>query len=397
MITTRLSAVSPARHNGSEEGTDMKESRRDFVKTSIAFWTLTVTKTIAQPGSPATTTKTIGFLVSTKEKDKHDAAFQQALTDDNWTSNTYDFKPLSASDDYDVTNNNTLKTLARLHITKVDLIVAAGGLPTATAVAWAVTNYMPNSGEPSKPPPFVFLIGRYPQSNASVDQEAADLYNCSRTYKVGGVDQAVPAQNGANFQQLKEASKNSNNKVTLDNVGLIVNNNNPITPAEVDTWNKLQDPSDPSKRTNSNFIYPITYPNNQNQGISNLLASIENAKPQPNGIVVSSDPYLREVGNKDFDAQLRDSTTPKKGGHFTGWVCYPYQEYVLASGQSMNSTTTPMLYTDDPNPKIYKNTAYYQLGVAAAAILDQLKNNQPLNAGLTTWDGTQWKTALSFP
>src|SRR5262249_42872148 len=42
------------------------------------------------------------------------------------------------------------------------------------------------------PPPFIFLVGRYPTSNTGVDFEAADLYNCSRTYKVGGSRSCVP-------------------------------------------------------------------------------------------------------------------------------------------------------------------------------------------------------------
>jgi hypothetical protein len=231
------------------------------------------------------------------------------------------------------------------------------------------------------------LIGRYPTSNAGTDVEAADLYSCSRTYKVGGVDQAVPAQNQGNFELLRIKSTGV---VTIDTVGLIVNNNNPITPPEIDAWRGLRDTTDPGKRINSNFIYPIKDPNNQNHGISNLLTSIRNANPQPTGIVVSSDAYLREVGDVDFDAQLRDATSSNKGGHFNGWVCYPYKEYVLASAKSIYSATTPVLATDPDDPT-YTMAAYYQLGITAATILDQLvSGTSPANAGLTTWNGSQW-------
>lgn len=365
----------------------MKGSRRDFVKTSIAFGTLAVTKASAQPGTPTVVDKKlIGFLVSTNKKDKHDNAFEKALSQKGWDSTKIKFAPKSAKDDYNVGNNQELKNLAGQHIAdKADLIVAAGGLPTATAVASAVTASV--NGGNTNTPPFIFLIGRYPTSNAEIDLEAAALYDCSRTYKVGGVDQAVPTQDEANFLQLKNQS---GGVVTIDTVGLIVNNNNPITPPETDAWSKLKDPADLSKSTNPNFVYAITDANNQNQGISNLLTKIRTANPQPQGIIVSSDAYLREVGNDDFDAQLRDAAHANKGGHFNGWVCYPYQEYTLASGaNSIHSATTPILAADDEANTM---AAYYILGTAAATILDQLVNNQPLDAGLTTWDGSQWKT-----
>jgi hypothetical protein len=365
----------------------MKESRRSFVKTSIAFGTLIVTKAIAQPGRPAVVSrKQIGVLVSTKDRLKHDNAFQQALSTKGWDRSKVQFDYKHADDDYNVSTNQTLKNLAGQHIAnRADLIVAAGGLPTATAVASAVTASI--AGGNNATPPFIFLIGRYPTSNAGTDVEAADLYSCSRTYKVGGVDQAVPAQNQGNFELLRIKSTGV---VTIDTVGLIVNNNNPITPPEIDAWRGLRDTTDPGKRINSNFIYPIKDPNNQNHGISNLLTSIRNANPQPTGIVVSSDAYLREVGDVDFDAQLRDATSSNKGGHFNGWVCYPYKEYVLASAKSIYSATTPVLATDPDDPT-YTMAAYYQLGITAATILDQLvSGTSPANAGLTTWNGSQW-------
>ena len=363
----------------------MKDSRRHFVKTSIAFGTLTVTKSVAL-GGPAVKKK-IGYLVSTKDKDKHDNAFQQALSANNWDSSKQQNDPKFANDDYDVTNNPTLKNLAGQHIANnVDLIVAAGGLPTANAVASAVTASVAKG---DKTPPFIFLIGRYPKSNAGVDAKAADLYNCSKTYKVGGVDQAMVAQNQANFVKLNKQSKGV---VTIGTVGLIVNNNNPITPAETDDWAHVNDPAT-TGTTNPTFIYPIKDPNNQSQGIANLLTLIRDAKSKPNGIVVSSDPYLREVGNVDFDKQLRDTSTA--GGNFQGWVCYPFKEYVLVSAQSMYSDTTPIL-GDSTNT----NSAYYVLGLTAVAILNQIQSNtSPLNAGLTTWDGiNKWGNPdYSFP
>jgi hypothetical protein len=343
----------------------MKKSRRDFIQASVAFGVLTVTKATAQPGSPAAgpiITKRIALVVSTKKKDNHIAAFKQALRDKNWNTPT---PPLFADDKYGPTHNE-LKRLTNRHITNgVDLIVAAGGLPTAVAVATVV-----NINDAA--PPFIFLVGRYPKSNSGLDADAAELYNSPTTKKVGGVDQNIPAQNGANFQALK-----TKGGVAIDKVGLIVNNNNPITAPEVDEWKKL---TDSGNSPNPNFIYHITGENDQS--ISPLLNDIK-TKPQPDGIVVSSDPYLREVGNANFDAQLRDLN----GGAFAGWVCYPYKEYVLASTESFPSTSTPELATDDPADQ---KTAYYQLGLKA----DDALNNRPAN--LTQWSGSTWQPT-SFP
>jgi hypothetical protein len=364
----------------------MKESRRDFVGTSIAFGMLSVTKVIAQPGSRAAVSKkNIGFLVSTKLRDKHDNAFQQALSTQGWDSNKVQYDWQHADDNYNISPNQTLKDLAGQHITKkADLIVSAGGLPTATAVAYAVTTYTPkNPSDPPTPPPFIFLIGRYPTSNSGIDLDAADLYNCSRTYKVGGIDQAIPNQNQANFELLRIKSAGL---VTIDTVGLIVNNNNPITPPEMDAWSRLTDATDPGNTTDPSLIYAIANPNDQ--GITELLDTIKNADPQPTVIVVSSDAYLREVGNVDFDTQLRAAD----GGNFQGWVCYPYPEYVRKpKANSIYSATTPVLATNNPT---YTDAAYYQLGLTAADVLDQQMNNtSPQNAGLKRWNGSGWDPA----
>lgn len=364
------------------KGAEMKESRRDFIKTSTAAWVLTVTKATAQPASPATATvkKKIGFLVSTQERMKHDNAFSQALSDNNWPVNSREFKPLSANDDYGP-GDNTLKALANVHVAKhVDLIVAAGGLPTAVAVASVVDNN-------ASAPPFIFLIGRYPISNSGVDAGAADLYNCPRSKKVGGVDQATVAQDQANFQQLKAQPGSG---VTIDTVGLIVNDNNPINVPETDAWLHMTDRANLSASTNSAYIYHLTGQNDQ--AIPGLLQQIR-TKPQPNGIVVSADPYLREVGEVDLDAQLRDPN----GGNFQGWVCYPYSDYVLAPGaHSIHSTSTPALATNTPAAP---TTAYYRLGLQAVTILNQLANSQPLDAGLTTWNAStsSWNPPANFP
>jgi hypothetical protein len=217
------------------------------------------------------------------------------------------------------------------------------------------------------------LIGRYPTSNSGVDFYAAELYNSPSTKKVGGVDQNIPAQNGANFQALY-----TQGGVAIDKVGLIVNDNNPITLPEVSGWTSL---TVSGTSTDPDFIYHLTGENDQ--GIQPLLDDIRNS-PQPDGIVVSSDPYLREVGNAGFDAQLRRAGT---GGNFAGWVCYPFKEYVLSGANSIYSASTPVLATDVPTDT---TTAYYQLGLKAD---DALHQRPPM---LTQWTGSAW-ASVAFP
>jgi hypothetical protein len=268
------------------------------------------------------------------------------------------------------------------------LIVAAGGLPTADAVGWAINDAIQNN---KAPPPFVFLIGRYPQTAS----DAMDLYNCPRNYndpmhpgvlkaaKAGGVDMNMVAQNRANIQKLMPHIGSGGT------VGLIVNHNNPITPAEISDFANITG----INPTTSPFIYQITDSNTDAQAIRNLLSKIS-ANPA-DGIVVSSDPFLREVGNADFDKQLRDPTAT----NFQGWVIYPFQEYVLDSssnGKTIHSDATPAL-GDSTNT----NSGYYQLGVIAGNTLTQIvypTATSPPNAGLITWNGTGWGLPdYSFP
>jgi len=173
---------------------------------------LSVTKASAVFATPAVL-KTIGTVVSTPIQPNHLAAFEQALDANGWQTATKRalVDPDSAGSKYGLSSSGhtELKDIAQSDIDqKVDLIVAAGGLPAAVAVATAVNNNLTTA------PPFIFLIGRYPLSG---ETEGAALYNCPTSKKVGGVDQSVPAQNPSNFTQLNSASSGT---VTLATVGL---------------------------------------------------------------------------------------------------------------------------------------------------------------------------------
>jgi hypothetical protein len=324
----------------------MKESRRDFIKASLAISVITVSRATTQ-AAPAKK-KRIAFVVSTQKKDSHEATFRQALSTFHWDPDHPDDK--HADGDYAKIIGDA-KDVAK----KVDLIVAAGGLPAAIAVATALKQDKSDT-------PFVFLVGHYPQSASGDDVLAADLYNSSN--KAGGVNQNVPAQNENNFKQLRD-----DHGVAIDKVGLIVNDLNPITKPELAAWGKMK----PEER----FIYHL--PSNDGTGLKKLLDDIRNTSPPlPDGLVVSSDAYLRSLGNVDFDKQLRAAG----GGKFLGWVCYPYQEYVRDIGaNSVYSRSTPQLAATDVTDQ---STGYWQLGQKT---VDALNVNP---AKLATWNGSSW-------
>jgi len=329
---------------------------------------LSVTKASAVFATPAVL-KTIGTVVSTPIQPTLLAAFEQALDDNGWqtATNRALVDPDSAGSKYGLSSSGhtELKDIAQSDIDqKVDLIVAAGGLPAAVAVATAVNNNLTTA------PPFIFLIGRYPLSG---ETEGAALYNCPTSKKVGGVDQSVPAQNPSNFTQLNSASSGT---VTLATVGLIVNKNNPITDPEVAVW-IAQNPS----TINQNFIFYLKGENNDANSMKQLLKDISmQVSHGLNGLVISSDPYLRFNGS-NFDAQLRTAASSGGGGFTTGWACYPYTEYTLASTtQSMHSTSTPALAVDDNLKE--PSAAYYKLGLKAAQVLS---NTLTSSQALTTW------------
>jgi hypothetical protein len=308
--------------------------------------------------------KTIGFTVSTPIRPNHLAAFEQALDANGWQTPTKRalVDPDSAVSKYGSAHNE-LKNIAQGYVEQgVDLIVAAGGLPAAIAVANAVNE------NPTTAPPFIFLIGRYP---AASEPDGADLYTCPATLKVGGVNQNIPAQNPSNFTLLNSTSSGA---VTLGTVGLIVNKNNPITAPEVAVWQT-------QGGVNPNYIFYLKGENNDTNSMRQLLRDISRQVPNGlNGIVVSSDPYLRSIGTS-FDSQLR-APASGGGGGFTGWACYPYKEYLLTHAQSMYSQSTPALAVDDLTDQ---NTAYYQLGLKAA---QALSNTLTAPKALTTWTKT---------
>src|SRR4051812_14332308 len=70
---------------GHEQGEKMKESRRDFIKASLAISVITVSRATTRSAQAAPAKKKkVALVVSTTKKDNHEAAFAQVLTNFHW-------------------------------------------------------------------------------------------------------------------------------------------------------------------------------------------------------------------------------------------------------------------------------------------------------------------------
>jgi hypothetical protein len=95
---------------------------------------------------------------------------------------------------------------------------------------------------------------------------------------------------------------------------------------------------------------------------------------------------VRSIGS-DFETQLRTV--------FTGWVCYPFAEYLDPTNfnsKSILSHYVPALAADDPTEK---KAAYYQLGTKTGMALDALVASPATkpDVGVVKWDGANWGPA----
>jgi hypothetical protein len=247
--------------------------------------------------------------------------------------------------------------------TKPDLIVAAGGLPTAIAAA---QNLNQNNGDPQ----FVYLSGI--------------LLNTMNKCNSGGANQNVPMENQARKEKLTDPPLNVPD---ASRIWLVVNNNNQFSGAEINAWGNANvqpffqgSPNNPPANTNDNS-------NNNNfiQEFHNLAIM---ATP-PLGLVISPDPYFRHWRTA-FTIALADQLPVP--------VCYPYGEFVDAAnttGNAGNSTSLNLPHLARPssaNPTQIAATAYYQLGLKAGQYLIAKASGHPTQfVGVTTWDAVSKK------
>jgi hypothetical protein len=338
----------------------LKLDRRTFIAGSGTIAVLGPT------GIAAASPIKIGFVISTRVHGDHILSFLQALADNQFTidENNVQFLPGSAHGRYGAAHQY-LYNHAKDHINSgVNLIVAAGGLVSAVAVAKAINDYNADHNTAPTTTRFVYLIGRTP-TPADSNYSAVSVFVTS-TAKVAGIDQNVVAQNQANYAQL------ARRPINATKVGLVVNSNNPMTTAEIHDWTTLNQHS---------LYYQAVGIENHDQ-LPAIFSHIKAAGTAIDGLVVSCDPYFRSRA-EEFDKMLRDPG----GGNFSGAVCYPFQEYLnnAVSSNSYRSNSMPFLSTDH-NGKYSNDSSYYRLGVVTANYLKNGTNTY------THWDGSKWVT-----
>ena len=266
----------------------MKKSRRDFITGSAAISVISVTQASAQRARRALPANlVIGLLHSTTYGGDQANAFWQALNDNGgWTPTNVQLKEPPGGQGKG--NYEKLQRLAKqlIKVPGMYLIVAAGGLVSAVAVAQALQNSGVNI-----PGGFVYLIGHYPSAG-----EGWDIFLNSR-YMRGGVNQNTPSRNEKNWQDLA-AQQPSDSTIDMRSVALIVNDNAAMSDAEANLWLNAVDSSGNHHADNS-VIHHEDY--NDDADLPKLFQKIRDLKlsttnDQPKGLVVSADAYFRSLG-----------------------------------------------------------------------------------------------------
>src|SRR6516165_4961654 len=124
----------------------LKLDRRNFIAGSGAIAVLGIT------GASGAPSRNIGFVISTTVHGDHIFSFLQALEDNGFTidGNHVQFFPGSAHGKYGGTHQE-IHDHAKTHADNgVDLIVAAGGLVSAAAVAQAIDEHDKTRGKSAK-------------------------------------------------------------------------------------------------------------------------------------------------------------------------------------------------------------------------------------------------------
>ena len=233
-----------------------------------------------------------------------------------------------------------------------DLIVTAGGLPTAMAAAAELTH--PND------PKFIFLIG--------------DALGGNPTALAGGVNMNNPSEDTARKKLLTDPPFN----VAPGKLYLVVNSNinaSPMSHNDAHNWppakvakffNGVPNPPDPTATFNTEFT------------------NLKNSNPTPEGLVISADPYFR---------LWRTAFTAALGSILPVPVCYPFQDFIDAIN---NQPNTPNIHNsvaleqpklNNPNDSSDASTAYFQLGKQTGRFLAGTANVKVVNwdAANSTW------------
>jgi hypothetical protein len=335
----------------------MTQDRRDFIKSSAAITFLTVSKASAQGAQP----RKIGIVHSTELSDEFKGCLLAGLKSQGWEEQPTNNKPINvpspknAAGQYGGTHGHTpLRNLVRGHVAGggVHLIVAAGG---------GVSQASASDEIPNDAVPFVYLSGRSPAppSSPTNGKYCGVILDTSAQYA-----NAVNGWSG----------------VTPAGVWLVQNFNSEMAAAEYNDWPSIVGSGNSNR---FRFFEPRPNPvdndeNLFNQEADRLLASIA-AGQILTGVVVSPDPFFRLKASQ-FKTAMARLKVP---------ICYPFKDFspsppdiLLPSGARLSSTT----YTDS-------GTAYYRLGLRAAAVLDNASAASPIpTSSLKSekWDGSMW-------
>jgi hypothetical protein len=288
----------------------------------------------------ASATPTIGVIHSTSFTSVMKGSFVAGLQDGNWDTKPKPVNfsyPGSPPGGYGPTVPG-LENQVKAMINNVDLILAAGGLAAGVAAVAAFAAYAAGHSTPSNTP-FIFIAGEAPTGLTGSP-------NC-----VGGANLNAIAQDANMITQLG-----------TQNVALIVNENASMAADEVAAW------------TGSTVV--MINENNLANSWSGFLTQLTHKLTGVEGVAVSSDPYFYQ-----YRSQLEQAIRDTSGGNFPGTICWPFAlpnvitNSILCQSEAVLATTAAN-----------SNEAYYQAGLLAASVLDNVVGGTPLeDVGVVEW------------
>ena len=335
----------------------MTQDRRDFIKSSLAITCLLVSKETAFGADLTLTSSKIGVVHSTGFESEFRACFLAELKSRGWGKPPASNKPINVPQ---AKNGNgqyggnqkrsVLQKLIKDH-GSVNLIVAGGGLVSQASALDVLS---------SSQIPFIYVGGRASKTASPDGRFCGVNLNTSGRYAeaVSALERLGANRNGIYLAQ------NFNSEMADDEFNewptLIPGNNNRF---------RFFEPQQPQMQPVNNDAAKYVQEVARLRGFS------------PTGVVVSSDPYFRFTAPA-FRTAMSALGIP---------ICYPSKEFLpanrailLPNGAKLSSSVTQEI----------PFTAYYQLGLRAADILD----NQP-NGAVTiptmplpsvTWNGSVW-------
>jgi hypothetical protein len=344
----------------------MTNTRREFIKGSLALSVMTVSSARAQaPKKRIALVHSAGWEEHTSLSNPLYQDFAAGLAQHQYylgSTGNENYLYRAVRGHYkDQDNGDDIKSAldgATAHA-NIDLVIAAGGFVSAKGVSRA------NNG-----PKFLYIVGATPSAN--------DLGNNA----IGGVNLNSIVQNGARLLSLTNAAS-----ALPKDILLLQNYNSRNRRDEATNWatqlhGMVPDPS--SK------YFPLFQPGNQSSNPSagnpdpddptTVMAALKysldhfsdlNAK----GIVVSADPFFGRIGPL-LVAALSALSVP---------VIYPLADYARFGASASNCIGPYLGGIGNPNGI---PSAYWKLGDKAGTYL--MTSPAPASVGMSTWTGSTW-------